>query len=63
MKLRTRGCKRAFLDENMDNWLVLLNTMNLNFRKIRVKEERINIKSISSSSRIVLEKLLLSRIL
>jgi hypothetical protein len=47
----------------VDNWRVLLNTTNLDFHKIWGKEERTNIKSVSPSSRIVLEKLLLSCIL
>jgi len=63
MELRTTVCKRALLEENVDNWRVLLNTTKLGFRKIWGKEERTNIRSISPSSRIVLEKLPLSRIL
>jgi hypothetical protein len=63
MELRTTGCKRGLLEENMNNWRILLNTMNLDFCKIWGKEERTNINRISPSSRIVLEKLLLSGIL
>lgn len=54
MELRMTGCKRALLDENVDNWRVLLNTTKLHFRKIRGKEERTDTKSISPSSRMFL---------